>query len=170
MSLRQQLISDIADGDLSQRKGVGPCERIRGLARAPDLVRALKRLSAGVNSASVSMTVTALDKALAQASGRARALPAADRARICLLAVIERLDPLCHVCRGRREVRPPGGAVIRCEDCHGSGLRRYTDEDRIRIVGHRLTPPEELVLAEASSLYGHHDVLGDVIAEEAIYG
>lgn len=168
--LRESLVTDISEGTLTQRRGIGPCERLRGLAYSTDLARAIKRLQAGATSVAVSTTVAALDATVRQASPKARALPAEDRGRICLIAVLERLDPRCRVCNGRREVRAVGMPVIQCGECSGSGLRRFTNSDRERVMKRPLTQLEETVLEAAASLYLHHDSLGESMAEEAIYG
>lgn len=182
ISLREELIGDIADGDLTPRKGIGAPDRIGALARSSTLASAIKRLQAVTTHHAKSKasagyahalyaTIDALDATLCRLkNSKALALKPRSRVRVCYMVVLEAAYPLCVVCKGRREVRPKGGAVIQCEACNGSGVRRYTDEDRIRVMGRVLTADEEDIVAEAHSILSRHEVFGEQIVVEQLYG
>ena len=171
-SMREELISDISDGDLTQRKGVGPCERLRGLAHAGSLASAIKRLQTEVRSDTVSSCTVELDKALQRwtKNEHTKKMPAADRAKVCLIAVLERAYPLCGTCNGKGSIYDHGKLVVECETCGGSGKRKFTHKDWRRIFGRALAPEHEAALDEALTVYGHHDMLGEVATAENIWG
>ena len=167
---RQQLLSDLSTGNQTQKLHIGPYERVRGLAYADDLSRAIKRLQVEVRSDTVSTCVRHLDDALCHANARARAMDAGDRARLCLIAVLERSYPHCEACNGVKEIKRPGMPVLRCDECHGSGIRRYTDQDRRRVFKRSLDAQDEAALNEALLLFAKHDTLGVGIARHRVYG
>ena len=49
-------------------------------------------------------------------------------------ALIEWSQPQCSTCRGARELMGAWLKVV-CHECAGSGVRRYTDVERHRVIG-----------------------------------
>lgn len=47
----------------------------------------------------------------------------------------ECLHPHCVGCGGRKELHSEGEVVLTCSICGGTGLHRYTDQDRRNLVG-----------------------------------
>lgn len=171
-AMREELIHDISKGNLTERKSIGPCERLRGLAYSGSLASAIKRLQTEVRGDTISACSVELDKALQRwtKSESTWAMEPKDRAKVCLIAVMERAYPLCGTCNGKGSIYDHGKLVVRCETCAGSGKRKFTHKDWRRIFGRALAPEHEAALDEALTVYGHHDMLGEVATAENIWG
>lgn len=180
---RRQLIGDLADGNTRQTRGVGPLDRLYGLAGAGALASAIKHLRAStrkfskkveknnLGAAALNRTVYELaDVLIGLSNSKAAGLPRDDVEKIALIGILECISPQCTTCNGRCEVTLVNGVVVQCDACNASGFRRYTDTDRKRIMGRWLTSRESKVLDDARSVYRHHDNLGESMTADRIYG
>jgi predicted RNA-binding Zn-ribbon protein involved in translation (DUF1610 family) len=55
--------------------------------------------------------------------------------KIAFAVMHEYLRTNCPACGGKAEIRQKGGVTLICPQCNGSGLHRYSDMDRARLVG-----------------------------------
>lgn len=55
--------------------------------------------------------------------------------KIAFAVMHEYLRANCSACGGKAEIPQKGGVVLICPQCNGSGLHRYSDSDRSRLVG-----------------------------------
>lgn len=55
--------------------------------------------------------------------------------RMAQSVLTECLQPHCPDCGGCGELHHDGEAVLTCTHCSGSGFRRYTDQDRLTMIG-----------------------------------
>lgn len=55
---------------------------------------------------------------------------------LATLMLIEAIDPLiCTTCEGTAQRATTTGSVLVCEACNGAGQRRFTESDRIKMLG-----------------------------------
>lgn len=54
--------------------------------------------------------------------------------KIASCALDEWDSPQCKSCRGAREIMGPELKIV-CPDCGGSGIRRYSDDERRKVIG-----------------------------------
>ncbi len=165
--MRETLESDLADGDLTEDKHRETAlDRIRALAYASPLGIGLKRLHGQQSGAHLHQAIAALDQALQRADPYARAQLAQDLTNLAKIAILEWLQQTCGRCEGRGWVVGP--ARIDCPKCGGSGKHRYTDGERARAFGRKLTESQDKLLEVAHQMIRDHDDLSGKVAKHMV--
>lgn len=161
--MREQVESDLADGDLTHDKNrESSADRVGALAFSSELSRALKHLSVKKSANHLLRAIDALAEALTRGNRYARLHTPADLHGIAKIAVLEWLNTVCGRCDGRRWVMGP--PRIDCPKCEATGRHLYTPAERARAFGRKLTAVEAGRVEEAHELIGEHEVLtGSVV-------
>ena len=169
--IRERLLHDLAEGDLTPGKGQAPVDRIGALARASRLGSAIKRLQVEVRGVTVNNAVLELHRALWQGYPRSRAMDSQARANLCRIVVMEMAQPHCRTCTGRGTTKDrESGRLVPCPACAGAAVHRYSDSEREAAFGRALTPDESTVLQQAITLYSRHAAFVDVTVADQLYG
>ena len=162
-SVRSQLKSDIADGDLTQdHRREMPVDRIAALASASDLGSALTRLAADYCARHLHRAIHELDEAAYRSIPRAKQQKRDDLTKLAMIAILEWIQPNCGRCQGKQYVQDGRSSKphpIPCPKCEGSGLHRYTTGERGRAFGRRLAPSQYEILDQMHRMIADHDAL-----------
>ena len=130
-NLRKMLAGDITGSSLkaSTIREV-PLDRIYALASASPLGASLWRLKYAHDAKAYHRSVVILS-----AKSRGIAPKFTLRLKLCKTVLTEWLDEHCRACGGRRFVMAAAGVKHVCTVCDGTGLRRYSDQWRMRQMG-----------------------------------
>jgi hypothetical protein len=182
---REQVISDVSSGDLTERIGIGAVERHRAVAHSDNpLSMAIDRLRAEARAKDVkheedqedfspatARTVTGLLLEVAESTYPAELadLSGLDKRKLALMALMERTIRRCNVCRGRRELKVSDVETIICTVCMGSG-KAYAPTPKMRdtAFGRKLGHKEKRAMRCLLSTWDNneHGTAGSV---EAMY-
>lgn len=112
-----------------------PVDRVVAIAHAAkgNEVGALMLRVEALDAASLRKAVLLVSRALAHSHRINRS----HGEKIAFAVIREHLHPGCLQCGGKGDLYREAETVVPCHVCGGSGLRRYTDTERIALVGER---------------------------------
>lgn len=120
-----------SERDVDRVAGLGAVARELQGSKAGDLGVEVWRWAYALDQRSTSIVLFAL----ADLVGKRFPMDADKLQGIAKQAMREFVDWACPVCAGRKHEQLANGVVIQCEPCNGTGLKRYSNMDRVQGTG-----------------------------------
>lgn len=120
-----------SERDVDRVAGLGAVARELQGSKAGDLGVEVWRWAYALDQRSTSIVLFKLAKLI----GERFPMDAEKLQGVAKQAMREFVDWACPVCAGRKHEQLANGVVIMCEPCNGTGLKRYSNADRVAGTG-----------------------------------
>jgi hypothetical protein len=165
-AVKERTISAMNASTLASRdSAVMPVDRIGALAQAPSLGSNLWH--------TMNLDAQSLRQAVFRLARKIRGIRKVSQSmseKVATQAITEKFIYHCPTCNGAKE-RMIGDVLRSCNACHGSGVRRYSDQERAKAIGVTLEQYGKgwgKLLASAMALVDEAEISTGVAVKEAL--
>jgi DnaJ-class molecular chaperone len=146
--MKEAIASAIHTSDLSTKRGEGSTDRLGAMAFGEGIgVSFIWAQLTGESRRFVEVVNSIAEKLESRSKYRFH-----DRLKVSAIAAFELMFPHCRNCNGAKACKNASGVLEECTKCDGTGMHRFTDFERGRLMGSRFTSNHAKLLSNAQQI------------------